>query len=110
MWLSSFWFVTRLLSWFFDGIFFLLALEFSICYPLKVWIHGKIFCKFGLSWNTLVSPSMATESFARYIGLGWHLCSLRVSVTSGQVLLAFIVSVEKSGADQIDLPLPLYVT
>jgi hypothetical protein len=38
------------------------------------------------------------------------LCSLRVSVTSGQVLLAFIVSVEKSGADQIDLPLPLYVT
>ena len=48
-----------------------------------------------LSWNTLVS--MVIESFVGYSSLGWHLCSLRVCMTSVQVLLAFIVSVEKSG-------------
>ena len=61
-----------------------------------------------LSWNTLVSPSMVIESFAGYSSLGWHLCSLRVCMTSAQDLLAFIVSVEKSGV--ILIGLPLYVT
>jgi hypothetical protein len=61
-----------------------------------------------LSWNTLVSPSMVIESFARHSSLGWHFCSLRVCITSVQDLLAFIVSGEKSGVIQIDLP--LYVT
>ena len=61
-----------------------------------------------LSWNTLVSPSMVMESFAGYSILGWHLCSLRVCITSLQALLAFIVSGEKSGV--ILIGLPLYVT
>ena len=61
-----------------------------------------------LSWNTLVSPSMVVESFAGYSSLGWHLCSLRVCITSAQVLLAFIVSGEKSGV--ILIGLRFYVT
>ena len=58
-----------------------------------------------LSWNTLVSSSMVIESFAGYSTLGWHLCSLRVCITSVQDLLAFIVSDEKSGIILFDLPL-----
>jgi hypothetical protein len=61
-----------------------------------------------LSWNVLFSPSMVIESFARYSNLGWHLCSLRVCMTSAQDLLAFLVSGEKSGV--ILIGLPLYVT
>jgi len=53
----------------------------------------------------LVSPSMLIESFAGYASLGWHLCSLRVCMTSDQSLHAFIVSVEKSGVILIGLPL-----
>ena len=63
---------------------------------------------FVLSWNILESPSMVIESFAGYSSLGWHLCSLRVCITSAQDLLAFILSVEKSGV--ILIGLPLYVT
>ena len=48
-----------------------------------------------LSWNTLISPSMVIESFAGYRSLDWHLCSLRVCITSVKDLLAFIVSGEK---------------
>jgi hypothetical protein len=51
---------------------------------------------------------MVTESFARYISLGWHLCSLRVWMTSVQDLLAFRVSIEMSGV--ILIGLPLYVS
>ena len=61
-----------------------------------------------LSWNILVSPSMVIESLAGYNSLGWHLCSLRVFMTSAQDFLAFIVSGEKS--DVILIGLPLYVT
>ena len=61
-----------------------------------------------LSWKTLVYPSMVIESFAWYHSLGWHLFSLRVSMTSAQDLLAFIVSREESGI--ILIGLPLYVT
>ena len=61
-----------------------------------------------LFWNILVSPSMVIESFAGYSSLGWHLCSLRLSKISSQDLLAFIVSVEKSGV--ILIGLPLYIT
>jgi hypothetical protein len=46
--------------------------------------------------------------FAGYSSLGWHLCSVRVSMTSVQDLLAFIVTGEKSGI--ILICLPLYVT
>jgi hypothetical protein len=48
---------------------------------------------------------MLIESFAGYSNLVWHLCSLRVCMTSDKALLAFIVSVEKS-----HVLLPLYVT
>ena len=58
-----------------------------------------------LSWNTLVSPTMVIESLAGYSSLGWHLCSLRVCMTSVQDLLTFIVSVKKSGGILIGLPL-----
>jgi hypothetical protein len=61
-----------------------------------------------LSWNILFSPSIVIESFAGCSSLGWHLCSLRVCMTSAQDLLAFIVSGEKS--DVILIGLPLYVT
>ena len=61
-----------------------------------------------LLWNPLVSTSMVIESLAGYSSLGWHLCSLRVCITSVQDLLAFIVSGEKSGA--ILICLPFYVT
>jgi hypothetical protein len=61
-----------------------------------------------LSWNTLVSPSIVIVSFAGYSSLGWHLCSLRVCITSVQDFLALIVSVEKSGV--ILIGMSLYVT
>jgi len=61
-----------------------------------------------LSWNILVSPFMVIESFAGYNSLDWHLCSLRICVTFAQDLLAFIVSIEKSGVVLIGLP--VYVT
>ena len=82
-------------------------LEFSLYYPLKGWIHGKILCLV-LSWNILVSPSMVIESFAGYSNLGWVLCSLRVCIASVQDLLAFIVSGENSVV--ILIGLTLYVT
>ena len=40
---------------------------------------------------------LVIESFAGYSSLGWHLCSLRVCMTSAQDLLSFIISVETSG-------------
>ena len=58
-----------------------------------------------LSWNTLVSPSMVIESLAGYCSLGWHLCSLRVCITSAQDLLTFLESGEKSVVILIGLPL-----
>ena len=60
-----------------------------------------------LSLNTLVSTSMVIESFAGYSSLGWHLCSLRVCMTSAQDLLAFTISGKKS--DVILIALLLYV-
>jgi hypothetical protein len=51
---------------------------------------------------------MVIESFAVYSGLGCHLCSFRVCMTSAQDLVAFIVSGEKSGVFVIGLL--LYVT
>ena len=51
------------------------------------------------------SLAMVIESFAGYSSLGWHLCSLRVCMTSAQDLLAFTVSSKKSGIILIGLPL-----
>jgi hypothetical protein len=39
-----------------------------------------------LSWNIFVSPSILTESFAGCSSLNWHLCSVRVCLTSVQAL------------------------
>jgi hypothetical protein len=51
---------------------------------------------------------MVAESFAGYSSLGWHLCSLRFSLTSPKDLLAYIFSGEMSGVLLIGLT--LYVT
>ena len=40
-----------------------------------------------LSWEILVFLPMVFESFAGYSSLDWHLCSLRVCMTSFQDLL-----------------------
>jgi hypothetical protein len=61
-----------------------------------------------LSLNILFSPSMGIQSLAGYSSLGWHLCSLRVCMTSAQDLLDFRVSGKKSGV--ILIGLPLYLT
>jgi hypothetical protein len=58
-----------------------------------------------LPWNILVSPSILTESFSGSSSLSWHLCSLRIYMTSDCALLIFIVSIEKSGIILIGLPL-----
>ena len=47
-------------------------LEVSLYYPLKGRIRGKILCEFGLSWNTLVYPSMGIESLAEFVRSGLH--------------------------------------
>ena len=65
-------------------------------------------CEFGSVMEYFVSPSKVNESLAGYSILGSHFCSLSVCITSVQVLLAFIVSGEKSGV--ILIRLPLYVT
>ena len=65
-------------------------------------------CKYGFVIEYLVSPSIVIESFPGYSSLGWHLCSLRVCMTSAQDLLAFIVSGEKS--DVILIGLPSHIT
>ena len=51
---------------------------------------------------------MVIESFAGYSNVGWHLWFFRDCKTFVQVLLVFIVSVEKLG--KILIGLPLYVT
>jgi len=61
-----------------------------------------------LLWNILVSTCIVIGSFSGYSRLGWHLCSLRVCMTSVQDLLVFIVSVEKPGV--ILIAMSLYVT
>jgi hypothetical protein len=69
---------------------------------------GRYCVNLVLLWNTLVSPSMVIQNFARYSSLGWHLCFLRVCITSVQDHWAFIVSGEKSGV--ILVGLLLYVS
>ena len=61
-----------------------------------------IFCRAGfvkrysvnlfLSWNILFYSSMYIDSFAGYIILLWHLCSIRVCIPA-QDLLALIDSI-----------------
>ena len=56
-----------------------------------------------LSRNTFISLSKVIENVAGYSSLGWHLCSLRVFITSVQDLVAFILSGKKSGVILIGL-------
>jgi hypothetical protein len=56
----------------------------------------------------LFFPPMWIENFAGYSSLGWHMCSLRVCITSDHALLAFLVSDEKS--DMMLIGKSLYVT
>ena len=49
---------------------------------------------------------MVIEDLAGYRSLGWHFCSPIVCMTTTQDVLAFTVSVEKSGVILIGLSLP----
>ena len=92
--------------------------------PVLLWVllaslvcgfPSSSFCKTGfvdmcclnlfLSWNILFSPSMVNENFAGNSNLGLHPWSLSVCSTSIQDLLAFKVSIEKSGVILIGFPL-----
>ena len=66
---------------------------------------GRYWLNLTFSWNVLFFPSMVTESFAGYCGLGWHLWSLNVCIMFDHDLLAFIVSNEESGIILIGLHL-----
>ena len=70
-------------------------LEFSYIILCRARLVERYCVNLVLSWNIFVSSSMVIESFAGYSSLDWHLCSLRVCMTSAQKLLAFIVSGEK---------------
>ena len=73
------------------------------------------FCKAGfvamnrlnlfLSWNILFSPLIVNDSLGGYISLGLHPWSRSFCSISIQDLLAFMVSIEKSGVSLIGLPL-----
>ena len=101
------WLLTLLLDTYY--LFLSLVQVPSLCWSFP----SRILCNAGLvnryclnlvlSWNILFSPSMLIENFAGSSSLGWDLCSLRVCMTSDQALLAFIVSVEKSGVILIGL-------
>ena len=79
---------------------------------------SNILCKAGLvatyclnlflSCNILFSPLIVNDSLAGYSSLGLHPWSLSFCSTSIQDLLAFMVSIEKSGV--ILIGFPLYVT
>ena len=73
------------------------------------------FCKAGFvasndlnlfsSWNVLFSPLIVNDSLAGYSSLGLHPWCLSFCSTSIQDLLAFMISIEKSGVSLIGLPL-----
>ena len=71
----------------------------------KAEFEGTYCLNLFFSWNILFSPSMVKENFSGYTSLGLHPWSLSVCSTSIQNLLAFKVSIEKSGVILIDLPL-----
>jgi hypothetical protein len=103
---SSFGFVERrLLSCFFLGCSFPTCVGVFHLLSFVGLVVERYCINLVLLWNILVSLSIVIESFVGYSGLGWHLCSLRVCMTSAQDLLAFIVSGEKSGTILIGLPL-----
>ena len=66
------------------GVFHLLSFE-------GLDLLKDIFVDLFLSQCTLVSPCMVTESFVGYSSLGWHLCSIRVCMTTVQDLSQSLV-------------------
>jgi hypothetical protein len=76
--------------------------------PCRIGLVDRYCLNLVLSWNNLLSRSMLIDSFAGYSSLGWHLCFLRVCMTSNHALPAFIFSVGKSSVVWIGLS--LYVT
>ena len=58
-----------------------------------------------LSWNILFSLLIVNDSLAGYSSLGLHPWSLSFCSTSIHDLLAFMVSIEKSGVSLIGLAL-----
>jgi hypothetical protein len=81
-----------------------LVLEFLSIFLSRAGFVDQYCLNLVFSWNILVSPSMVIGCFAGYSTLGWHLCSLRVYMTSAQDILAYIVSGENSGVILIGLP------
>ena len=58
-----------------------------------------------LNFSVIISVlSLYNYSFAGYSSLGWHLWSFVVSRTSIQELVAFKISIEKSGVILMGLP------
>jgi hypothetical protein len=94
----------------FLGAVTLLVLEFfcSFCSILCRARLVESYClNLVLSRNILFSPSTVIESCTGNSRLGWHLWPLRICKTSAHSLLAFRVSVEKSGVILKGLPLLL---
>ena len=85
------------------GVVTVLRLEFPYSIIYKAGLVERYYLNLVLSWNILISLSMVIESFVGYSSLGWHFCSLRVCITSAHDILAFKVSVEKSGVILIGL-------
>jgi hypothetical protein len=108
VWLSFFKFFEKLLICLFQGVVSLLMFSFPSIISCRTRFVERYCVNLVLSWNIMVFPCMVNESFVGCSSLGWHLCSLSVCMTSTQDILAFIVSVEKSGV--ILIGLPLYVT
>ena len=98
----------------------MLALLWVLLASLVCDFPSNILCKAGfvatyclnllLSWNILFSTLIVNASLAGYSSLGLHPCSFSVCSTSIQDLLAFKVSIEKSGVILIGFPLYVYLT
>ena len=108
LWFSSFRFVVRLLIFVFLGVIETLCWSVPSSIIWRARLVERYYLSLVLSWNILVSPSMLIVSFAGYRSLGWHLWSLCGCIISLQDLLAFRVSVKKSGV--ILIGQSLYVT
>ena len=90
-------------------------LLWALLYFLVCDFPSITFCKAGfvatnclnlfLSWNILFSPLIVNDSLAGYSSLDLHPWSLCFCSTSIQYLLAFMVSIQKSGVSLIGLPL-----
>ena len=83
--------------------------SFSSDFPSNILCRaglGATYClNWFLSWNILFSLLIVSNSLAGYSSLGLHPWFLSFCSTSIQDLLAFMISIEKSGVSLIGLPL-----